>query len=156
MKKQATILFITLISIGCKSKSGKIGHDDSKIDSLIHQSDLAIERSKKIQHFTDSTSTIEIVKMQKKISKISCELEELKKTSELQPAPMRMFLKRREISDTIVVERSMSFEEVERLYFEMKVQRDSQRSELDSGQHQNNQNQNKQLKNEKLPERPFQ
>jgi hypothetical protein len=155
MRKSTTIFFFSLLAIGCKTKTAKLEEDGKGIDSLIHQSELVLEKSRKIQDFTDSTSTIEIKKMRERIGKISCELEEFKKAGEIRP--VKMLLKQdRVLIDTIFFEREMSFEEVERLYFEMKAQKDSGKNLDDSSENQNNQNQNKQLKNEKLPQRPFQ
>jgi hypothetical protein len=155
MRKSTTIFFFSLLAIGCKTKAVKLEEDGKGIDSLIHHSELVLEKSRKIQDFTDSTSTIEIKKMRERLGKISCELEEFKKSGEIRP--VKMLLKQdRVLVDTIFFEREMSFEEVERLYFEMKAQKDSGKNSDDSSENQNNQNQNKQLKNEKLPQRPFQ
>jgi len=155
MRKSTTIFFFSLLAIGCKTKTVKLEEDGKGIDSLIHHSELVLEKSRKIQDFTDSTSTIEIKKMRERIGKISCELEEFKKAGEIRP--VKMLLKQdRVLIDTIFFEREMSFEEMERLYFEMKAQKDSGKNLDDSSENQNNQNQNKQLKNEKLPQRPFQ
>jgi len=155
MKKSTTIFFFTFLVIGCKTKTLKLEEDGKAIDSLIHHSELVLEKSRKIQDFTDSTSTIEIKRMRERIGKISCELEEFKKAGEIRP--VKMLLKQdRVLVDTIFFEREMTFEEVERLYFEMKAQKDSGKNLDDSSENQNSQNQNKQLKNEKLPKRPFQ
>jgi hypothetical protein len=155
MRKSTTIFFFSLLAIGCKTKTAKFEEEGKVIDSLIHHSELVLEKSRKIQDFTDSTSTIQIKKMRERIGKISCELEEFKKAEEIRPVKM-MLKQQRTVVDTVFFEREMTFEEVERLYFEMKAQKDSGQSLTDSLENQNNQNQNKQLKNEKLLQRPFQ